>query len=436
MDLIPILFIYLTEAETYCSLLSIFHHQRLKQKVLEEQLLRRLQTNYSVDVALVRTFKKAFAHRYGSFASHMESVQAYDDHFFLLTFTRLFRNILPLNVVLRLLDSFLVEGPKVFCRLMMAILKIHRKEMKACTSMGSEWWTTLQKRCYDSSMNYDHLFKITFRWRYAHRFKRSKMKAVFMLVRQDQDLQARAACFGQHHPLEVLDATDIKLLQPQRDYYFRSWLPPTIQTRKMKLLYSTERHGRSLDTLYHLAGTCNVKMLLLVEVISREGDGVGSSDVIGAFVSEPIVRHASFFGNSQCFVFRLQPFPQRFKSPLNCEDISNCISPTSTARTSILAPLPSPARQPNRQSRQSRTSRTTSMISEDETHQLNGTFVLARPEFLSIGVNPHSSAAALRLNNDLTYGSSEATEIFDNPALVENVEFEIGIIELYGFVYG
>ena len=63
-------------------------------------------------------------------------------------------------------------------------------------------------------------------------------------------------------------------------------------------------------------------------------------------------------------------------------------------------------------------------------------YLLCIAEFLSIGVETESSAAALRLNAELTKGSSEATGVFDNPILVgTESEFEIGGIEVYDFIH-
>ena len=247
---------------------------------------------------------------------------------------------------------------------------------------------------------------------------------MFLEIRKDLDLQQKAATFGQHHPLQVIDKTNIRLLDPHRDYYFRSWLPNTIQTRQMRLVYSAEVHGRGLDTLYRSCQNSKGIMMLLVEVLE-------TGTVIGAIASDPLIRHASFFGDFKTFVFRLHPNPQRYKNKHCIEDELTIISPSEsgdTARTSILTPSPSP-KHPRQSYRLSAASEASGGAASREQ------FLLCLGDFLAIGVDTDSSAAVLRLNLELTRGSSEPTALLDNPALVDGLDhFEVGGVEVYDFI--
>ena len=62
---------------------------------------------------------------------------------------------------------------------------------------------------------------------------------------------------------------------------------------------------------------------------------------------------------------------------------------------------------------------------------------MCRPEFLLMGSIKGDSCAALRLFDDMTKGSSEATEVFNNPSLhgsSDSKYFTIDLVELYVFV--
>ena len=133
---LPTFLLYLTEAQTFACVQTILKIQRSKNARLTDQILRKIQTNYSVDVALVRTFKGVLEWRYKSLVRHMKELHAYHDRYFLLLYTKFFTAFLPLPVVLRILDSFLLEGTKILCRVTMAMFKMCRQELEKSTVHG------------------------------------------------------------------------------------------------------------------------------------------------------------------------------------------------------------------------------------------------------------------------------------------------------------
>lgn len=285
-------------------------------------------------------------------------------------------------------------------------------------------------------IDFDRLMQVAFRKRYGWYFKKSKMLSIYFESKKDIDLQDKAANFGLMHPLQLDNPDSIRLLDPFRDYYFRSWIPSTIQTRKFRMIYSAEIDGRSLETLYNKCATSkrDAMMLLLVEVLN-------TGCVIGALCSHPLAKQKMFFGDARTFVFRLHPLPQRFKNANIVEDESEVLSPNgsnASNRHSFMTPTPSPrlprsSRVSRNSIRSSRESRTSNITEEDS----GPNYILCLSEFLSIGVNYGTSATALRLNADLITGSSESSDVFDNPPLVsdEITEFDIGGIEIFDFVH-
>lgn len=467
LDLIPICLIYMTEAEVYSMITRILKLQRSRNIDQEHQLMRKIQTNYAADIGLVRTFKSVLEKRYPKIAKSMQANFAYDDRYFLLLFSKIFFGFLPLPVVLRILDAYFLEGPKFFCRMAMAMFKCCRARLRHLTATGTRWWQEFRSMLREPQSNYDELFRIACRWRYAFLFKRSRLRKVFVMIRNDLDLQEIAATFGQQHPLQIVqtlsDTTDEEpvptsslLIDPHRDFFFRSWIPMTIQTHKLRLLYRAETHGRSLDMLYYQCriAKSDAKMLLLCEVLKGEsGDNDDNDDdeeernIIGAFCSHPLIRRKHFFGDSRTFVFQLQPHARQYRSLYSSaydemevitpggDNPSTYPSANGTPRSSFFTPVPSP-RLP-RNSRVSRCESRTSNLTDADQQAFSTNYLLCRDEFISIGVSPASSAAALRLDADLVAGTTESTEMLQNPALTsdDRVEFQIGGVEVYDFVY-
>jgi hypothetical protein len=80
-------------------------------------------------------------------------------------------------------------------------------------------------------------------------------------------------------------------------------LPARYQSRDWSLLYSTSRHGISLQTLYRRCAASSPSVLLV-----RDAGGY----VFGAFCAEAWRPSARFFGTGETFVFQLAPHKVMF----------------------------------------------------------------------------------------------------------------------------
>jgi hypothetical protein len=80
-------------------------------------------------------------------------------------------------------------------------------------------------------------------------------------------------------------------------------LPARYQARDWLLLYSTSRHGISLQTLYRRCAGTSPSVLLV-----RDAGGY----VFGAFCTEAWRPSARFFGTGEMFVFQLAPHKVMF----------------------------------------------------------------------------------------------------------------------------
>jgi len=128
---------------------------------------------------------------------------------------------------------------------------------------------------------------------------------------------------------------------------------------------------------------------------------LGAPDtVVGMYASDVWRPNSSVYGNGSCFVFALSGDNHKCFtwSPKNIGEISS-------------------------------DSFDENGLSLDATLEC---FQLSTAQFLAMGGN-EGGGAALRLNDDLSKGSSERTLTFDNEILGEG-EFEVGAVEVFGFM--
>jgi hypothetical protein len=88
-------------------------------------------------------------------------------------------------------------------------------------------------------------------------------------------------------------------------------LPARYQARDWSLLYSTSRHGISLQTLYRRAAGNSPSVLLVRDV---------GGYVFGAFCAEAWRPSARFFGTGETFVFQLAPHKVMFPWQARLQD--------------------------------------------------------------------------------------------------------------------
>ncbi|XP_028755152.1 oxidation resistance protein 1-like [Neltuma alba] len=163
------------------------------------------------------------------------------------------------------------------------------------------------------------------------------------------------------------------LSEKMRNILYAS-LPALIHGRKWMLLYSTQRHGMSLLTLYRRSMLWPGLSLLVV------GDRKGA--VFGGLVEAPLKpSNKKYQGTSNTFVFT------------NASGHPTIYRPTG----------------------------------------INRYFTLCSSDFLALGGGGHF---ALYLDGDLLNGSSSVSETYGNPCLAHSQDFEVKEVELWGFVYG
>jgi len=174
-----------------------------------------------------------------------------------------------------------------------------------------------------------------------------------------------------------------------------NWLPPALQSTKLELIYSSSHHGRSIEMFYMQCSKA-VHTLTLLEVLQKDV-------VIGMYATHTWHNNPSGYGDGECFLFRLTPEPECFKYKVN-----------STIQTAA-------------------------SLDDDSEVIVNrisdaGQLMISGDSFLSMGVC-EDGASALRLNEDLTRGSTSRSISFGNQDLIGGVEvFEVGLVETYRFI--
>lgn len=149
-------------------------------------------------------------------------------------------------------------------------------------------------------------------------------------------------------------------------------LPTLAKGRSWILLYSTEKHGMSLLTLYRNSNMISGPLLLVA------GDKEGA--VFGGLITSNLVPSPKrkYQGSSESFVFS------------NVSGKSKIFHPSG----------------------------------------LNRYYILAMPEALSLGGGSHF---ALHVDAELLHGSSGACETYGSPCLAHSEEFILKHVELWGF---
>jgi len=191
------------------------------------------------------------------------------------------------------------------------------------------------------------------------------------------------------------------------------WLPFGLRyTSDLNLVFSTNVHGRSLQTLYHiLETTSSTHTILLLEAFSS--GTLQPKTIIGMYASQRWHSSPKLYGDGRCFLFRLEDRQSDIEA-----ECWNWTPPTiSTNHLST-----------------SKTCRSSHNIDNDNALSLWETFQRSNQNFLGLGISASGVGAGLQLNHDMTVGESHRAVGFDNEPLCGSGVFEVGLVEVYQLV--
>jgi hypothetical protein len=312
--------------------------------------------------------------------------------------------------VVRLLELYLEDGQCFLFRLGLSLFKALKWRLKAMRlESPALWWDQLADYTCSADFAAEHGVDGLLA-DYGSRVKRANLDRIVtlrltdplereLIVKQDIDPLpflglAPGSDVGHSHGgnaalLGLLPETPQQqatppppfLLQGKRTYLklLASFLPHSLRQRGLRCCYSSERHGRSLDTLYRLSAKAHPAFLLVEE--AKHGH------VIGAYCPEPIHPGKRISGTGACFVFRLTRPAVRYE----------------WAQDPVRA------------------------LEEADVFQL------ATPRFFAVGASRDSDHPGLKLDADLETGSSHACRTFQNLPLCGRGQevFRVSRVEVY-----
>ncbi|XP_066597523.1 GTPase-activating protein skywalker isoform X2 [Prorops nasuta] len=340
--------------------------------------------------------------------------------------------LLPFQHLVRVMDCFLHEGIKVFYRVAMAIVLLFYKHS---SSQTSEWMNEISKNGIDAALSkFCRQIPVTpakfLRTAFGIRgLSSAYISRVFL--RTEMALKSRSVLTGSrslarsrstdnlptsqsqvniqmmshtltiregaHSPgpralsmgvypiqsicSQVLDMPDLITLW--------SWLPMRITMYQPILLYTTEEHGCSLTTFY-VRVEQHEPTLLMIKTCNNE--------VFGAYCStrwcernlkDDKGQRQAYFGTGETFLFSL--YPERAKYPWIGMDSTH-----NDARVHHSAEL----------------------------------FMAADSKMITIG---GGDGQAIWMDENIRFGKTDRCSTFNNPPLCASGDFEIRVLEVYGF---
>jgi hypothetical protein len=320
-------------------------------------------------------------------------------------FRRLFATILKKEHVYRILDIYTIEGYKVLFRLGTIILclthfHLDPEELKTTES----FWAGVRRVAHSDIFHFDVLVKQS----YGFSGRKYKSRRSFPRRRFIQRLMSYNERWAENvatshvlqltlKPLGFVEGNIPIVLAKNVSarLSLAEFLPFSYKSTKLEPIYSTNVHGRSIDAFYKHCGRAKHTITLL-EVLN-------TGAVIGMFATETWHKSSKVYGDGECVLFRLSPDPICFQWT---HDITKSMSAGPYNDEEEMENIKSEA-----------------MLEQ---------FMLSRENFISMGGNEDGSSG-LRLNEDLSKGSSSRARGFNNEPLAGNneTEFDVGLVEVY-----
>ncbi|XP_049822594.1 GTPase-activating protein skywalker-like isoform X2 [Aethina tumida] len=316
---------------------------------------------------------------------------------------------LPFHHLIRVMDCFFHEGIKVFYRIAMAILILFHK---SSSSSSSEWQAEIQKNGIDGALNKfckeipvtpQKVLKVAFGIRglstssICRIFIKTEMllksKHVIMnkpLLPKSRSTDNLPTSQSQTNIQMVSHTLTIRERMSEEMYNdmlltLWSWLPVRITMYQPILLYTTEEHGCSLTTFY-VRVEQHEPTLLMIKTCNNEVFGAYCSSRWGERnVKDDRGNRQAYFGTGETFLFSL--YPERAKYPWVGMD-------------------------------------------GDKVHHAAELFMAADSKMITIG---GGEGQAIWMDENIRYGKTDRCQTFNNPPLCPSGDFEIRVLEVYGF---
>lgn len=308
---------------------------------------------------------------------------------------------LPFPHLVRVMDCFFHEGIKVFYRVSLAILILFHKH---ATATNSEWDAdeikndidnALPKFCKNIPVSPTKLLRTAFSIR---ALSSTYISRIFL--KTEMVLKSKSVLSGSKQMVRSRSSDNLPTSQSQVNvqmmshtltirelFTLWSWLPVRITMYQPVLLYTTEEHGCSLTTFY-VRVEQHEPTLLMIKTCNNE--------VFGAYCSSrwhernlknDRGQRQAYFGTGETFLFSL--YPERAKYPWVGIEGDKGLGHASEL------------------------------------------FMAADSKMITIG---GGSGQAIWMDENIRFGKTDRCQTFNNPPLCASGDFEIRVLEVYGFV--
>ncbi|XP_075213185.1 GTPase-activating protein skywalker isoform X2 [Lycorma delicatula] len=327
---------------------------------------------------------------------------------------------LPFSHLVRVMDCYLHEGIKVFYRVAMAVLHLFYKHS---SNQNSDWMKEIQNHGYDAAlMKFCRQIPVSPRKVLRAAFGIRALSTAYIqkvFIKTEMTLKSQQNIMGSHrqlsrsrssenlptsqsqadiqmmsHTLTIREASPRSLKERLRRspgalspllFTLWSWLPERITMYQPVLLYTTEEHGCSLTTFY-VRVEQHEPTLLMIKTCNNE--------VFGAYcstrwqernVKDERGNRMAYFGTGETFLFSL--YPERAKYPWVG-------------------------------------------IQENSVNHSAELFMAADARMITIG---GGEGQAIWMDENIRFGKTDHCLTFNNPPLCTGRDFEIRVLEVYGF---
>ncbi|CAK1549619.1 unnamed protein product [Leptosia nina] len=310
---------------------------------------------------------------------------------------------LPFPHLVRVLDCFFHEGLKVFYRVALAILILFHKHS---TNQNSEWYAeatkngvdhAIDKFCRNMPASPTKLLRTAFSIRAL-----SSQYISRVFIKTEMTLKSKQVITG-NRLVRSRSSDNLPTSQSQVNiqmmshtltirelFTLWSWLPVRITMYQPVLLYTTEEHGCSLTTFY-VRVEHHEPTLLMIKTCNNE--------VFGAYCStrwfernqkDERGNRQAYFGTGETFLFSLQPIRAKYPWVGIAEDEDG----------------------------------------DSKTSHASSLFMAADNKMITIG---GGDGQAIWMDENIRYGKTDRCSTFNNPPLCPSGDFEIRVLEVYGF---
>ncbi|BFZ06563.1 hypothetical protein BsWGS_09602 [Bradybaena similaris] len=214
---------------------------------------------------------------------------------------------LPFQYLVRIVDSFLLEGYKIFYRITLAVVILFAKgySKSASDKASVEGFSAdISSFCRNISVAPRKLIQVAFGIRGLSR------REIFKLHDKNEAFITSLPARKHISKVRLKELVPSAILTPDMLQQIWQWIPTRLSLMKLKLLFSSNEDGTAIRTLYTRA-ECAEQTILAIKTTN--------SEIFGAFCSSSwYTRHeqnkpkTSFFGTGETFVFSIVPDVKRY----------------------------------------------------------------------------------------------------------------------------